>query len=202
MCCRSTPEAESEMFKYLAMNVHYPQTAMAAGVQGRVVVEFVVEKDGSLGDIKVLKSVSPDLDAEAVRVAETMPAWTPAQKDGQPVRCKMALPVSFKLTSSDKCGKLAVKEYEAKDKDVMSGKTVDDVVVVGYGTVKKSDDKASISSTLVVNGKKVDKDPVYFVDGKRVDDIKDLDPEKIESITVKKDSEQYPDGVIYIELKK
>lgn len=68
--------------------------------------------------------------------------------------------------------------------------------------VKKSDDKASISSTLVVNGKKVDKDPVYFVDGKRVDDIKDLDPEKIESITVKKDSEQYPDGVIYIELKK
>lgn len=201
------PGGENEMFKYLAMNVHYPQTAMAAGVQGRVVVEFVVEKDGSLGDIKVLKSVSPDLDAEAVRVAETMPAWTPAQKDGQPVRCKMALPVSFKLTSSDKCGLDAVKEYNAKDKDVMSGKTVDDVVVVGYGTMKKSEDEAPVVSTIKMKNDIVDYNlgsgnPVYFVDGEQVSDIKNIDPDKIKSITVKKNNDQYPDGAIYVELKK
>ena len=201
------PGGENEMFKYLAMNVHYPQTAMAAGVQGRVVVEFVVEKDGSLGNITVLKSVSPDLDAEAVRVAETMPAWTPGQKDGQPVRCKMALPVSFKLTSSDKCGLDAVKEYNAKDKDVMSGKTVDDVVVVGYGTMKKSEDEAPVVSTIKMKNDIVDYNlgsgnPVYFVDGEQVSDIKNIDPDKIKSITVKKNDARYPDGAIYVELKK
>ncbi len=119
----------------------------------------------------------------------------------------MALPVSFKLTSSDKCGLDAVKEYDAKNKDVMSGKTVDDVVVVGYGTIKKSDANATISSSVVVNGEKVEysagyKNPVYFVDGEKVSDIKNIDPDKIKSITVKKNNDQYPDGAIYVELKK
>lgn len=206
------PGGESEMFKYLAMNMHYPEAAMTAGVQGRVVVEFVVEKDGSLSNMNVLRSVSPELDAEAVRVASSMPAWIPARSNGEAVRCKMALPVQFKLTKSDKCGKAAVDEYNAGEKDVKQGKTIDQVVVVGYGTRKKDNVEIDTNSTTVVvrNGKADctvgdivgDKKPVYFVDGKEVADIKDISPDKIESITVRKNDDKYPDGAIYIELKK
>lgn len=202
------PGGESEMFKYLAMNMHYPEAAMTAGVQGRVVVEFVVEKDGSLSNMNVLRSVSPELDAEAVRVASSMPAWIPARSNGEAVRCKMALPVQFKLTKSDKCGKAAVDEYNAGEKDVKQGKTIDQIVVVGYGTRKKDNVEINTNSTTVVvrNGKADcivgDKKPVYFVDGKEVADIKDISPDKIESITVRKNDDKYPDGAIYVELKK
>ena len=71
-------------------------------MEGKVVVEFTVNADGTLSDFKVVKSVSPELDAEALRVIKAMPAWSPAIVDGKTVACSYVLPVSFKLQGDEK----------------------------------------------------------------------------------------------------
>lgn len=91
------PGGIKELMDYLGTNVKYPENAMKKNVQGRVVVQFVVEKDGSLSEASVIRSIDPDLDAEALRVVQTMPKWKPGMQKGQAVRVKYTLPVSFKL---------------------------------------------------------------------------------------------------------
>lgn len=91
------PGGMKEMLKFLQENVKYPENAMKNNVQGRVIVQFVVEKDGTLTEFKVARSVDPDLDAEALRVLQTMPKWKPGMQKGQVVRVKFTVPVSFKL---------------------------------------------------------------------------------------------------------
>ena len=88
---------DAALRKYLAENTHYPEEAKEKGVQGRVVVNFVVEKDGSITDVKVVRGIDPLLDKEAVRVVKTMPKWIPGKQSLVPVRVKYVLPVSFKL---------------------------------------------------------------------------------------------------------
>lgn len=101
---RVTPEmaAHPEMgtedfFVYLKKNQKYPAKARKNQVQGRVMVEFVVEKDGSLSNLKVIQKMGSGLDEEAVRLIEKGPKWVPAQYNGQPIRQKMILPVIFQL---------------------------------------------------------------------------------------------------------
>ena len=91
------PGGMKEMLKFLQENVKYPENAMKNNVQGRVIVQFVVEKDGTPTEFKVLRSVDPDLDAEALRVMKAMPKWKPGMQKGQVVRVKFTIPVSFKL---------------------------------------------------------------------------------------------------------
>jgi len=91
------PGGDAALMKYLSENVKYPALAIKAQEQGRVVVSFTVEKDGAISDVKVARSVTPSLDAEAVRVIKAMPKWTPGKQDGQPVRVRYNVPVSFKL---------------------------------------------------------------------------------------------------------
>ena len=91
------PGGMKEMLKFLQENVKYPENAMRNNVQGRVIVQFVVEKDGTLTEFKVARSVDPDLDAEALRVLQTMPKWKPGMQRGKIVRVKFTVPVSFKL---------------------------------------------------------------------------------------------------------
>lgn len=91
------PGGMKEMLKFLQENVKYPENAMKNNVQGRVIVQFVIEKDGTPTEFKVLRSVDPDLDAEALRVLQTMPKWKPGMQKGQVVRVKFTVPVSFKL---------------------------------------------------------------------------------------------------------
>jgi TonB family protein len=91
------PGGMKEMLKFLQENVKYPVNAIKNNVQGRVIVQFVVEKDGTLTEFKVARSVDPDLDAEALRVLQTMPKWKPGMQKGQVVRVKFTVPVSFKL---------------------------------------------------------------------------------------------------------
>ena len=91
------PGGMKEMLKFLQDNVKYPESAMKKNVQGRVIVQFVVEKDGTPTEFKVLRSVDPDLDAEALRVMKAMPKWKPGMQKGQVVRVKFTVPVSFKL---------------------------------------------------------------------------------------------------------
>lgn len=91
------PGGMKEMLKFLQENVKYPENAMKNNVQGRVIVQFVIEKDGTPTEFKVLRSVDPDLDSEALRVMKAMPKWKPGMQKGQVVRVKFTVPVSFKL---------------------------------------------------------------------------------------------------------
>ena len=91
------PGGMKELFKFLQDNLKYPENAMKNNVQGRVIVQFVVEKDGTPTEFKVARSVDPDLDAEALRVMKTMSKWKPGMQRGEVVRVKYTVPVSFKL---------------------------------------------------------------------------------------------------------
>lgn len=85
------------LMRYLSTNIKYPTIPQENGVQGKVTVQFVVNKDGSIVDVKVLRGVDPYLDKEAVRVISSMPRWKPGKQRGVPVRCKFTVPVTFKL---------------------------------------------------------------------------------------------------------
>lgn len=91
------PGGPIAMLKYLMENIKYPEQAMKEGIQGRVTVRFIVEKDGSISDVKPILSVHPLLNKEAVRVVESMPKWSPGKQNGKPVRVRFNLPVMFKL---------------------------------------------------------------------------------------------------------
>ncbi|MDE6277709.1 MAG: energy transducer TonB [Muribaculaceae bacterium] len=93
----SFPGGEAAMYQWLSSNIQYPAVASEEGIQGRVVVEFVVGKDGSITNVKVLRPRHPALDKEAVRVIKSMPKWVPGRNNGQPVKVTYTLPVTFKL---------------------------------------------------------------------------------------------------------
>lgn len=91
------PGGMPEFMNFLKTNIKYPKSAQERKVQGRVIVQFVVEKDGTPTEFKVLRSIDPDLDAEALRVLGEMPKWKPGMQKGEVVRVKFTVPVSFKL---------------------------------------------------------------------------------------------------------
>ena len=91
------PGGAAEMMKFLSMNVKYPASAEKDSIQGRVIATFIVEKDGTVSSPKVVKHVSDDLDAEAVRVIELMPKWKPGRQSGREVRVKYTIPITFRL---------------------------------------------------------------------------------------------------------
>ena len=93
----SFPGGQSALLSWLSSNIHYPPVAEENGIQGRVVVSFVVEPDGSISNVQVVRGVDPSLDKEAVRVTKAMPKWVPGKQNGQAVRVKYNLPVTFKL---------------------------------------------------------------------------------------------------------
>jgi TonB family protein len=91
------PGGAEGMMKFLTSTVKYPAVSQKNGVQGRVVVKFVVEKDGSVSSARVVKSVNEELDAEALRVVNAMPAWTPGKQNGRIVRVYYTIPIAFRL---------------------------------------------------------------------------------------------------------
>jgi protein TonB len=91
------PGGDNALFEYLSKNIKYPVVAEENGIQGRVIVTFVVERDGSITDVKVAKSVDPSLDKEATRVVKGMPHWIPGKQNGSAVRVKYTVPVTFRL---------------------------------------------------------------------------------------------------------
>jgi len=111
------PGGASALMKFIADNVRYPLEAQKQKQQGRVVVQFIVEEDGKLTNAKVVSSVSPLLDAEALRVVSMMPQWTPGNQRGQAVACYFTIPVVFRLTGQ-----------AAKDAEKSNGA----VTVVGF----------------------------------------------------------------------
>lgn len=93
------PGGDAELLKFIAKNVKYPQESQNKGEQGRVICSFVVTKDGTLTNYKVIRGISPALDQEAVRVLQMMPRWTPGTQRGEPVAVKYTVPITFRLKS-------------------------------------------------------------------------------------------------------
>ncbi len=91
------PEGIAGLMHYLANNIHYPAEARARGCSGKIYLHFIVEKDGSISHIKVLKGICPLLDKEAIDVVANMPRWIPGYQKGQPVRVEFNLPVKFSM---------------------------------------------------------------------------------------------------------
>lgn len=88
---------EKARMKFLVSNIVYPKQARDSKIEGKVIVSFIVEKDGSITNVEVLRSAHPLLDAEAIRVTKLMPKWKPGKQKGKPVRCKFSMPIAFKL---------------------------------------------------------------------------------------------------------
>ncbi|PWB03900.1 M56 family metallopeptidase [Duncaniella muris] len=165
------PGGDAAVLQYISDNIHYPKEARDKKIQGRVVVRFVINKDGSVGETSVLRSADPLLDKEAMRVVSTLPAFKPGEVDGKPVSVYYVLPIGFSL--KDDAGK------ENSDKPVVKVKSVDGKQVAD------------------VDGRK--EEVKVYVDGKLYEgNLADIDPSKIESMTVDKSKE----GVIRIEMKK
>ncbi|MCL2651104.1 MAG: energy transducer TonB [Candidatus Azobacteroides sp.] len=93
------PGGEKELMSYLGRNIKYPVVAQEIGVQGTVTLRFVVDKDGNIKDVTVLRSLDPSCDKEAIRVVKSMPTWTPGRQNGVPVAVYYTIPVRFKLNS-------------------------------------------------------------------------------------------------------
>lgn len=180
----SFPGGQAAMKTYLARNIKYPPTAMKNKIEGRVILQFVVRADGSISDTHVMRSISPELDAEAVRVIANMPKWNPGKQDGKPVNVKFTIPVSFKLDAG---------------KTQPDGQKGNVVKINGKNYVP--DDTQAIS----LKGS-----PYYVVDGKHVEDISNIKPDQIDQINVYKDAKSTTDkygdaaknGVIELILKK
>ena len=108
------PGGMGECMKWLGQNIKYPAEAKEKGVEGRVIVQFVVEKDGTITNTKVVRGVDPDLDAEALRVVNQSPKWKPGKQKGEAVRVKYTLPIMFRLGNDSSDSKAAEAPREAK----------------------------------------------------------------------------------------
>ena len=100
MVCDEMPEfpgGMAECMKWLGANINYPETAQKNGVQGRVIVQFVVNTDGSIIEPQVARGIDPELDAEALRLINAMPKWKPGKQQGKAVRVKYTLPIAYRL---------------------------------------------------------------------------------------------------------
>ncbi len=91
------PGGEAEMYKWISSNIVYPLDAAEEGITGRVIVEFVIERDGSISDVIILRGRHPSLDNEAIRLVKAMPVWIPGYFNGNTVRVKYTLPIKFKI---------------------------------------------------------------------------------------------------------
>lgn len=112
------PGGSEALFKFLKENIKYPVKAQELGIQGKVFVQFVVNTDGAIDEVKILRGVNPALDAEAIRIVKAMPKWTPGMQKGKNVRVNYTLPINFRLQGDEKAPKpLVVIDGEVKPAD-------------------------------------------------------------------------------------
>ena len=93
----NSPDPKQFLEKWVYQYLKYPEAALMEGIQGRVMVDFIIGKDGKVSDVRVVKGVSPELDAEAVKVVSASPKWRPGRRAGEKVRVSMTIPVEFRL---------------------------------------------------------------------------------------------------------
>ena len=168
------PGGMQALMEFLSKNIRYPKEAFEANKQGRVLANFVIETDGSISEAKVVKSVDPSLDEEAIRVISAMPNWTPGKQSGKAVRVKYTIPINFRLDGS-----------KPKDDNV-----VKDVYLMTSDPAK--------TPLLIVDGKEVPYEnlkSIAYVDVESVSVLKD-------QAAVKMYGEKGKDGVIVFTMKK
>ena len=200
------PGGMGEAMKFLAKNIKYPVAAQQAKIEGRVIVQFVVGRDGSISDVHTVRSVSPELDAEAIRVVSMMPKWNPGKQRGKAVPVSYTMPIMFRLQSPapktvevEPAGYLSINlkvDKEANPDDVDMVKNILRSKYTGVPFVVPSE-----------------KSPLILVDGKEMsagfDAMKDIPVDQIRSISVMKSEkdaiaqygEKAKDGVIMIVTK-
>lgn len=169
------PGGEAALMKYLQENVKYPPQAIKDSIQGRVVVQFLIDKSGNVGEVNVVRSVSEDLDAEAVRVVKTLPKFTPGRMYGKAVSSLYTLPVTFKL--QDKRESAKPKDVEVKasfpgGEDALAQFLKDHVKYPPKAAKKKIQGRVEVAFLVDKNGKVHDAKVVESVD-------KDLDKEAL-----------------------
>ncbi|MBR1505774.1 MAG: TonB family protein [Prevotella sp.] len=159
------PGGPAALMEFLSKNIKYPEEAYKNGIQGRVIVTFTVNKDGSISEAKVVKSVDPQLDEEALRVAYSMPNWNPGMQNGEPVNVKYTVPITFKLQgdAGSATEKIIIgKEHKGKDFSlIIDGKVVDVTELSGISPdniesmkVEKTKDDTSKDRLIITLKKK------------------------------------------------
>ena len=202
------PGGMSEAMKFLAKNIKYPVAAQQAKIEGRVIVQFVVGKDGSISDVHTVRSVSPELDAEAIRVVSMMPKWNPGKQRGKAVSVSYTMPIMFRLQSPAPKTEEAEQQVDRQvNLKVDKGANLDQVYAI-KDILKR---RWAGSSLIVTND--INESPLVIVDGKEmgvgIDAMKEIPVDQIKSISVMKSEkdivEQYgekaKDGVIMIVTK-
>ena len=200
------PGGLGEAMKFLAKNIKYPVEAQQAKIEGRVIVRFVVGRDGSVSNVEVVRGVSPELDAEAVRVVSLMPKWIPGKQRGKAVAVKYTMPIMFRLQTP---------AQEQKKEEM--GHTLQISMKVGEGAdigdVNMVKDHLRSHYTGVPVRNPEGKSPLVVLDGKVLgkgtDILTKISPDQIESISVSKNEsakaeygDDAKDGVIVITSKK
>lgn len=189
---------EKAMFEYLSKNIRYPVEAQKQKIQGRVVVQFVVNDEGKVTNAKIVYSIDTYLDAEALRIINAMPDWTPGKQGGKNVSVRYVLPIQFKLQGNEKT------ESPAKS---LSGK----VAEVDSKDSQDSGVDIMTTKTTTTTTSKLGSDVLVVLDGIIIPNsqLNDIDPKDIESISVLKDKsatelygEKGINGVIIITSKK
>ena len=194
------PGGVQELLGFLSKTIKYPAEAEKAGKQGRVLATFVVRKDGSISDARVVKSVDPLLDAEALRVINAMPAWIPGTQNGKPVNVKYTVPISFRLDGKTKEAPTAVGIFTPTDSPAREAR--EDHICREDGSIVAMDvdmEKSTVLRPLfVVDGKIMDGKEVYAINPKTIERFYMQDGQE----TIKKYGDKAKDGVVIITLKK
>ena len=176
------PGGTTALFDFINKNVKYPKSARDKGIEGRVFVQFVVEKDGSLSSFTVLRGVSDELNAEAIRVLKAMPKWKPGMNDGKPVRVQFTMPFNFKLSDDgNTMTALSGTNWEGRGIGVMDGVTYDMFMTMSF--YQDNDGLFVMKLVAEQNGEKavvfkdVALDFKYTFDGKSTGSIQPKNPD-------------------------
>ena len=181
------PGGQMGLIQYLANNTRYPEDAKKTGAQGRVVVSFIVEKDGSISNARVTKPTYSSFDDEALRVVSAMPKWTPGKVNGKPERIKYSVPISFKLDNA------ALPKVEVNSVSMQADGNEPKSTFGGTVKYIKIDGKEALYADIEVDGKKVDaKDLMSVIQ------LSDIDCMEI----FKKDDDHPKDRIIITTMKK
>ena len=161
------PGGPQALFEFLSKTIRYPVEAHKAGIEGRVLATFVVKKDGSISDAQVVKSVDPQLDAEAIRVINAMPNWEPGRQNGKPVNVKYTVPITFRLdgkeipqakgTAVPSETPLVIVDGEAIDFEMMKGidpKTIEKMDVLKDKAATDTYGEKAKNGVIVITTKK------------------------------------------------
>ena len=182
------PGKTSGLLEYLQKNVKFPQTLEDSDIEGTVAVSFIVRKDGSIDDVKVMRSVHPDLDAEAKRVVEAMPKWNAGTQNGKAVNVRYVLPIKF-----EKANTISHEEDVVKSKEIIK-------ISAGAGFTKREIEyKVSTENNplVIINGVKSTSEDLKKLPGEKIKHINVLHKEG----AIEKYGDAAKDGAIEVTLK-